>query len=160
MYILSCDNTKIDEIQEIIDKKTIDFEYRNYKRRNIEEDSLLLKIKPLTEYIKNNNILENQDFITVIFKKIYETYQYKNIDINSYIGFEQNLIKKYNEWIKNKEISELDKKQSILINSLDVCEIYENSTKNIDFVNKMKYNKYTNIDKLIYQINQVAQAFD
>ena len=110
MYILSCDNTKIDEIQEIIDKKTIDFEYRNYKRRNIEEDSLLLKIKPLTEYIKNNNILENQDFITVIFKKIYETYQYKNIDINSYIGFEQNLIKKYNEWIKNKEISELDKK--------------------------------------------------
>ena len=110
MYILSCDNTKIDEIQEIIDKKTIDFEYRNYKRRNIEEDSLLLKIKPLTEYIKNNNILENQDFITVIFKKIYETYQYKNIDINSYIGFEQNLIKKYNEWIKSKEISELDKK--------------------------------------------------
>lgn len=37
-------------------------------------------------------------------------YQYKNIDINSYIGFEQNLIKKYNEWIKSKEISELDKK--------------------------------------------------
>ena len=64
----------------------------------------------LTEYIKNNNILENQDFITIILKKIYETYQYKNIDINSYIGFEQNLIKKYNEWIKSKEISELDKK--------------------------------------------------
>lgn len=70
----------------------------------------LLKIKPLTEYIKNNNILENQDFITVILKKTCETYQYKNIDINSYIGFEQNLIKKYNEWIKSKEISELDKK--------------------------------------------------
>ena len=111
MYILSCDNTKIDEIREIIDKKTIDFEYRNYKRRNIrEKDSLLLKIKPLTEYIKDNNILENQDFIAVIFKKIYETYQYKSIDIKSYIGFEQNLIKKYNEWIKSKEISELDKK--------------------------------------------------
>lgn len=106
MYILSCDNTKIDEIREIIDKKTIDFEYRNYKSRNIsEEDSLLLKIKPLTEYIKDNNILENQDFIAVIFKKIYETYQYKNIDIKSYISFEQNFIKKYNEWIKSKKLA-------------------------------------------------------
>ncbi|MBQ3145753.1 MAG: hypothetical protein IJB90_04215 [Clostridia bacterium] len=26
-------------------------------------------------------------------------------------------------------------------------------TKSIDFVNKIKYNEYTNIDKLIYQIN-------
>lgn len=26
-------------------------------------------------------------------------------------------------------------------------------SKGIDFVNKMKYNEYTNIDKLIYQIN-------
>ena len=25
--------------------------------------------------------------------------------------------------------------------------------QSIDFVNKMKYNEYTNIDKLIYQIN-------
>ena len=25
--------------------------------------------------------------------------------------------------------------------------------KSIDFVDKMKYNEYTNIDKLIYQIN-------
>ena len=33
-------------------------------------------------------------------------------------------------------------------------------SQSIDFVNKMKYNEYTNIDKLIYQINQVAQAFD
>ena len=32
--------------------------------------------------------------------------------------------------------------------------------KSIDFRNKMVYNEYTNIDKLVYQINQVAQAFD
>lgn len=29
----------------------------------------------------------------------------------------------------------------------------ENLAQSIDFVNKMKYNEYTNIDKLIYQIN-------
>ena len=39
-------------------------------------------------------------------------------------------------------------------------QIYENLLQSIDFVDKMKYNEYTNIDKLIYQINQVAQAFD
>ena len=40
-----------------------------------------------------------------------------------------------------------------LINSLSVLEIYEILAQSIDFVNKMKYNEYTNIDKLIYQIN-------
>ena len=36
----------------------------------------------------------------------------------------------------------------------------EKLVQSIDFVNKMKYNEYTNNDKLVYQINQVAQAFD
>ena len=40
-----------------------------------------------------------------------------------------------------------------LIKSLSVLGIYENLPQSIDFVNKMKYNEYTNIDKLIYQIN-------
>ena len=40
-----------------------------------------------------------------------------------------------------------------LINSLSVLEIYEILAQSIDFVNKIMYNEYTNIDKLIYQIN-------
>ena len=40
------------------------------------------------------------------------------------------------------------------LSSNEYCKkYYENLTKNIDFENKMKYNEYTNIDKLIYQIN-------
>ena len=37
--------------------------------------------------------------------------------------------------------------------------IYEKFLKTLDFVNKMKYNEYTKIDKLIYQINRLAQTF-
>ena len=46
---------------------------------------------------------------------------------------------------KNKKFVEVHKRRSIRKN--------KNSFKSIDFVNKMKYNEYTNIDKLIYQIN-------
>ena len=34
-----------------------------------------------------------------------------------------------------------------------ILERWENLSKTIDFINKMQYNEYTNIDKLIYQIN-------
>ena len=34
-----------------------------------------------------------------------------------------------------------------------ILERWENLSKSIDFINKMQYNEYTNIDKLIYQIN-------
>lgn len=40
---------------------------------------------------------------------------------------------------------------------LNLCELYhvfvKNSTETLDLVNKKVYNEYTNIDKLIYQIN-------
>ena len=39
------------------------------------------------------------------------------------------------------------------ISNWTVTKIRGNLLKSIDFVNKMKYNEYTNIDKLIYQIN-------
>ena len=36
----------------------------------------------------------------------------------------------------------------------------EKMIQSIDFVDKIKYNEYTNVDKLIYQIKEGAQTFD
>ena len=55
-------------------------------------------------------------------------------------------MQKFTEWITKKCPLESQ-------SSLGVLKIYEILAQSIDFVNKIKYNEYTNIDKLIYQIN-------
>ena len=60
--------------------------------------------------------------------------------------FYSKVMQKFTEWITKKCPLESQ-------SSLGVLKIYEILAQSIDFVNKIKYNEYTNIDKLIYQIN-------
>ena len=62
-------------------------------------------------------------------------------------------VRKYTKWTQNSLFLREKFTEWTKLNSLSVLEIYEILAQSIDFVNKMKYNEYTNIDKLIYQIN-------
>lgn len=106
MYILSCDIEKVEQIKNIISNHKINFEYRNYKRRDIINNSETFdKIRPMYEYFNGDiKVLEKNDFMDVLFEKLYEIYKIETIPNKSMLWdeFEKKFYELYEMWVKNK----------------------------------------------------------